>query len=461
MIRVLFDNTEIDGNYIMSLTQIAQPYNQYFSIGNTVCRQFDIVIRNEGFSSVPDEVILYEDNNSDVQSEWTKYATLLVDSVEIKDETSTTFSLTDLMVRFNVPLSYTVGDHCLGILTDICTNKGISLIRPAILFLDDFIISWEDNISERDLISYMAEVNGGYAYIDADGNLNIDQYSNTSAGTVDANFCSSFKIGEKHIIDRVYCELGTATQYYPSTGQYDTLYLNPNNILLTGNDDYTTRDILENIYSVVNGLTFYTLSIEQCPTISARACQMLNFISDSIAYPFLCSINYDYRCNWYGGYSCDVKSGLQEETKISESAELNRRINISVDRQLGTIEQSISELSDNVAINSTTIQQTASDLTVRVAAAENNISSNGGRITTLESSVKITSTGVEVSNGTAGSYTNFTASGMDIYVENTKTAWASSEGFASEELMIGGANDSEKWHMHMANDGYTLMFLRR
>ena len=171
MIRVLFDDTEINGNYILNLTQIVEPYNQNFIIGNTVCRQFSIDVKDVGYSTIPDKVYLYEDNGSDTQSEWTKYATLLIDNTEVKDEHYTTFSLTDVMVRFNVDLTYTVGQTVLQILNNICTSKGITLNTQS-FYMSDLSISWQDQIQERDLISYVAEVNGGYAYIDEDGNLN-------------------------------------------------------------------------------------------------------------------------------------------------------------------------------------------------------------------------------------------------------------------------------------------------
>ena len=344
MIRVVFDNTEINGDYILGLNQSAQPYNQNFAIGNTVCRQFTLEVKNAGFNFVPTHVYLYEDNGSQTQSNWTKYATLLVDDKQLQDGDYTTFNLTDVMVRFNKDLTYTVTDTCWDILTDICWRAGISLATQT-FYMDDFQITWEDNVTERDFISYVAEVNGGYAYIDADGNLNIAQYSSTPAGSVDMNKVAYFKIGERHYIDRVYVELASATKFYPASTNNDTLYLNPENILFNDAQGYTIDGIIQHIYSIVNGLEFYNIKIDNCITLpNVRACQIIQFGESGNWTPFLCTVNFSYNTAWRGGYETDLDCKLQEETQIVTSAELVKRINIKVDREAGEIRQEISDL---------------------------------------------------------------------------------------------------------------------
>lgn len=371
MIRVFFDNTEIHGNNILNLTQSVQPYSESFVLGSTICRQFSIDVNDQGYSSVPNFVYLYEDNNSDTQSEWSKYATLLVDNVERQDRHYTTFSLTDVMVRFNTDLNYTQGQTVLQILQNICADKNISLVNDS-FYMSDLQITWEDQIHERDLISYVAEVNGGYAYIDADGNLNIAQYENESAGLVDIDMCSSYKIGELHQIDRVYVELGTATQYYPETSQNDTVYLDPDNILLTDTQGYTVENTIRHIYSVINGFTFYNIDIGQCPVVpDARAGQLLGIggwgrlqtsegeyittsdghrilVTAGLMIPFICTIDWNYNTKWLGGYKLDVDCKIQEETKIITTKEQIRRVSITVDRELGVIDQRVTDLSDDV-----------------------------------------------------------------------------------------------------------------
>ncbi len=460
-IWVKFDNTRIDDNSIIGLHQTVNPYNQGFSIGNTVCRQFDLSVSKTAYSTIPTNVYLMDDLGN-------KYATLLVDNYDNQNDDYTVFNLTDVMVRLNKTLDYTSGDTVATILSAICTAHGITN-QSGSLYMSDFAINWDDQLTEREFISYVAEVNGGYAYINNDGNLVIQSYSNTVAGTVDADYCSDIRVGETHHIDRVYVELATDTRYYPQTGTYDTLYLNSNNILLTDTTQYPLNSIIQHIYSVVNGLIFVDMKIERCPVTTARACQMLKLTNFGTDIPFICVIDYDYNVGWYGGYESQFENKVQEESKTGGEGNLSRRISIIVDRELGTITQEINELSNDINSAQSSFTQTANSLEMRVSTNENAINNTdpnnlglNQRMTQYQTVVNIQPDGVYISqNNDSTAYVKFTASGMEIYVEGVKTAWAEADGFSSEELMIGGAKDSEKWHMHMANNGNTLMFLRR
>ena len=462
MIRVLFDNQEIDSLYITRLHQTVQPFNNEFKIGNTIVRQFSLDVRNEGFSDAPDQVILYEDNGSDDTNEWTVYATLFVDDIDYSNEVYATLSLVDGMILFNQALSYEVGETIQTILNRICSDKNISL-NASNLYMSDFEISWEDNLSERDLISYVAEVNGGYAYMDSEGDLCIIQYTNVSSNTIDINECSDFKIGAKHLIDRVYVELAEATQFYPSSSTNDTLYLNPDNILLTGNDSYSTSNILRHICSVVSGFTFYNVTIEKSLISASAEAGQLIYITGlgSSNIPFICTIDYEYNLGWSGGYTLQLECKNQQETQVPTSKEMVRRMKITVDRELGVIRRSVANIESGVAAQISIVEQRADELSVRVAANESSISENGDRLTTFETAVSIRADGVKISRGTEGAYVKVTDAGLEIYVQGIKTAWAEADGYSATELMIGDSNSTEKWHLHEANNGNTLMFLRR
>ena len=82
-------------------------------------------------------------------------------------------------------------------------------------------------------------------------------------------------------------------------------------------------------------------------------------------------------------------------------------------------------------------------------------------MTTFETTVSVQADGVYIAQGSEGTYTQFTDTEIDFYVQGTKNTTVKSDGLTTEEVMVGGPDDAEKWHMHMANNGYTLMFLRR
>ena len=93
-----------------------------------------------------------------------------------------------------------------------------------------------------------------------------------------------------------------------------------------------------------------------------------------------------------------------------------------------------------------------------MASNEAGISENADRLTAFETSVSIQDDGVRVSQGTEGSYTKFTDSGMDIFVDNEKVAWAQADGFYAKELLVASDNSSSKWHI--VENGNNLTFYK-
>ena len=370
MIRIYFDDHEIPLKYIKNLTQAANPFSDTFKLGVTICRTFTLQILNIENLDIPSKVVLYEDDNREQREEWSRYATLYVDEINEDNLDYTEYSLTDGMTKFNVDLTYTVGQTLLEILNTICANHGMTLNSNS-FYMDDFALSWEEaDITERELISYIAEVNGGYAYIDELGSLNLDVFKKTYnndnyADLIELKTCSDIRVGSLHNYDRVYLELAQATVFYPETSENDTLYLNPENILFNDAEQYSREAIVQHIYSLINGLKFYNLSITRCPINGfLRAGQIIKIanskflatrndfyikdqngkmleISESNPLLTMINVNWNYNSMWLGGYDLDLQSSMQEETQVVTEKEKRRRLEIKVNRELGEITQRI------------------------------------------------------------------------------------------------------------------------
>lgn len=508
MLKILFDGVEINNDTIVSFSQTVKPFAEgKFKVGLTVCRQFDLELMKSDISKIgvddigvyfsinetgDDDAIISSDENgvfytsdesaeamilgkdyagifcSDgstevltipekvlVYDDEDLYATLIVDSYSEIDRERTSFELTDEMTRFNRTLQFDTGS-IINIIGQICANHGISLINQS-FYMSDRTLSWgSGEISERDLIGYIAEVNGGYAYIDPNGNLGFESFSNVSQGQIDTKQCSDIVVGNKHHYDRVYLELASATKYYPETSDNDTLYLNPENILYSDNNDgYSIDTVIQHIQSVINGFEFYDVTVEKCPVFQdIRACQTITIGG----FATLSTIDWNYMIGFMGGYDLVLESAYQSETKVVTAENLVKRLSIRVDRELGTISQSIANVSESVVTQISDVEQRADGLEVRVASNESNISENSDRLTAFETSVSIQSDGVRISQGTAGSYTKFTDSGMDIYAGGEKVAWAQADGFYAKELMVAADNSSSKWHI--TENGNSLTFYK-
>lgn len=564
MLRIFFDNTELNSDDIISFSQTVKPFNNSFKAGVTVCRQFDLeilkggkiklgdddigfyVATNEGGEntanvgidvngiyysketilnkinigidsqgvyatdepqvefSLPEKVRIYEDN--------LLYATLVVDSCDDNDKRSISLTLTDQMVRFNKTLTYE-NKSVKQILNQICASHGINLITQS-FYMADQVISWgSGEVSERDFIGYVAEVNGGYAYINNEGNLCIEPYSNLSKGNIDLVMCSDITVGNHHKYGRVYVELAEATQYYPDKSNLDTLYLDPNNILLSDSGNYTIQGIVKHIQGVINGFEFYDVSVDKCPILpNVRACQIITIDK----YPTLVTIEWNYNLSFFGGYELQLDSNLQEETTVSDTAMLAKlkKIKIQVDREIGQISQQITDVNeimttvtkkaDDANTKADNIAGTVENLGQAVGTLEGNVADNSGKIndasnqgnnnavqietlitrmseliqtsdaialtvskietasgdnskvlSSLQTSFKVQADGAYISQGKEGSYTKITDKGMDIYAEGVRAAYARVDGFYASDYITNG------WHMMTSNGNNSFNFIRK
>lgn len=465
MLKIFFDETEIDSKWIRSLTQDASSFDSQFKLGSTICRVFELEIdKKAGLSSlIPNYVYIELDN--------IRYATLLVDEINDKYGAYYTYTLIDSMVMLNKKYEYEPDEPktVLDILDEICLRNRMVLTTRD-LYLKDMVITWSgEDLSQRDFVSYVAEVNGGYAYINKDGNLAIVPYSNTPKETIDVKMCSSFDLGSHHLIDRVYVELGGASKYYPETSENETCYINSNNILLTDSENYTIDGIIRHIYDAINGLEFYNLAVERCPINKDVICgDLITFTLDENEYKTIAQINLSYIGKWFGGYYLELDNSKQQETQVSASDGLIKAINIKVDRNTNMITQTVTLIDENgkqvlklqddvnkFSSEQSEIIQKADEISFKVSSLENRADDSESRTEILETAMNIQSDGVHISQGTVGNYTKIADNGMDIYVKGQNVAYARNDGFYAIDYVMNG------WHMQTTNNNNSFNFIRK
>lgn len=376
--KIFFDGYELDRRYVKALSQSAEAFNGTFKLGSTICRAFELEISKEctllellqcedGSPLLTEDglplrveqdmdITTYKPQKIRLTDDMERvYATLRLDDLDTEDDYFLSYKLTDEMVMLNQEFVYdTSQTHTVQeLLNMICTSHGIKLATTS-LYLADMQISWSgENMTERDFVSYVAEVNCGYAFINKDGNLEFKSYTNTTSAEIDVRNCSSFKVGYHHIYDRVYLELGTATYYYPETSEHDTLYLNPENILFTSGGKYPYTEVMAHMYNQIKGFNFYNIEANRCPIPDTLCCETVEFNLSGTKYPTLWQVAYDYNTHWYGGLSCILEGSSQEESKIISDGEKAKKsvkaLSITVNRELGQIKQRVSDTEGNVS----------------------------------------------------------------------------------------------------------------
>lgn len=353
--NIYFGDTLLNSDSIMALSYEASLFDGNFTLGSTVCKVVHLDVAKEAVTAIPTSVLVVDEVTPSAM-------TLQVDSWELNDEGYYSFTLTDAMVNFNVVYDWSeLADQSLqNILDNMCTDL-IGSTAPTIAYMGDLELTWNQNTQARDVISYIAEVNGSFARINEYGELVFVPFTDTPVDSIDVDTCEDFSHGEEIVIDRVVYESGVATSKYPDdesyTGTHSTLYLNPDNFLLTDSQGYTRDGIVQHIYSLVNGLYFYPLETNRCEiNSSVQAGDCIEFTLGNESYKTFAQIDWDFNGSWYGGYKLDVQSKKQEETAVGGvTASIDRRVTIVVDRELGAIQQEIDELSTDVENSIATI----------------------------------------------------------------------------------------------------------
>lgn len=459
-IKVFFNDssTPIDKINIVGLKQTAQSLSGNFKLGSTVCRTFEIDILKSAVSTQPSTITLKEGNMDDQTSDVVYAGNLIVDSIENTNEFYYKYKVTDKMINTNEVLGWeyegkdSTWDNISSpvtvdkVLTYICNKLGLTkptaLADGSALYGTDIPCVLDSTITARDFIGYFAEINGGYAYIDNNGSLlRIAKYLKTAPYDMDADYCSSIKIGDKHNITRVSYDSVIHKEKGTTTG--DTLYLNPQNILITDTGSFTIQAVVDHVYSIINGFTFYNLEVDKCPIQGdIRAGNTIKFIvtKDGVTneYNTIAQADWTYNGGWLGGYKLNVQTSKQEETSVIEDTKktlykVDAKIN-RVDGEIVLMGQSINGRIDDVesAVND-------HEIYFRVRANEGDV------IVTNQSAASPTA------------YTSFKGDGMRIYVGGTQVAEATANRFNCDKGL--GVQD---WAIESpSNSTAILNFFRR
>ena len=346
--KIYFDSTLINEDAIMSLSQEAKLFEDNFVLGSTLCRVVHLDVEKSEVASIPTNVYIKDDSNNTL-------FTLYVDDVNKNNDDYYSFTLVDGMMLFNTVYDWSdLEEPTLQNILDAMCLDILGTTAPTIYYMADLELTWNQNIMARDLISYIAEVNSGYARINENNLLEFCYFTNSVVDTIDVDTCEDFTLGEYVIIDRVVYENGIATSKYPSDDMYvgtgSTVYINPENILLTDSQGYTRDDIVEHIYEGISSVYFYNITTSRCEIDdSVKAGDCIAFTLNGNTYRTFAQIDWKYNGGWYGGYSLDVQTKKQEETSVlGLGASIERKVNITVDRELGVIRQEVSELSTEV-----------------------------------------------------------------------------------------------------------------
>lgn len=474
---------ELDTSYITKFTQEATLFSgETFYIGSTVCRAFTLSVDRRAIDDPEMESAVIYDNNQ-------PYADLVVDSIDDSDIKVYTLHLTDRMVRLNEQSSawFTSGNTIQQLLNDIVTEYNLIGV-DTIPDYGSMAITWYNNWTAREFVSWVAELLGGYAYISSDGYLKFANYSNTPAYTVNVANCDSFKLGDQITIDRVVYDTPSKTVIYPEnySGTGCTLYLNTNNELFTDSGNITIESQVEYIYNKINGFSFYNVKVGKCPINDyGKAGDCIGFVLDGNTYNSIVQVNWNYNTMWLGGYELHLDSPVQAETQIQNPVtKMGYILTEKIDRENGVISSSLYGIQEQVNSNSNELVELGNKITRSIdglAIDFNNttqamqydiqqllagLAANTTAIQGFNNIVFATPAGVVVMNPGSSVYGQFGSYQLSFIDTSSDPngiiqAWVGKDGLGGREVNIGDPNtQANQWRIFASPDGKHLHFTR-
>lgn len=288
--------------------------NNNFYLGGTASNQYSMKISKE-YSKPVNKVEIKE--GSDVKA--ILYNEKIDDSAKEYNEYTLTDGMVNFEFKYDASLIFEDGKTTVKkILQDICDKAGINLATQEFLG-QDMEVSWYDNtVTARTYISYIAELNGGFARINRNGELELVRFKTPSKYTISLD-AEDYTIGEKHKITRVVFDNGILVHKVgDETG--NTLYLNTSNVFI--NDAQT----VDNIYNVIKDFEFYSIEVKNYEYKDLLAGDIVTFTDGVNEYPTIAQYELTYFGTWYGDMNLQIKTIKQEETQVETSDDKFKRL---------------------------------------------------------------------------------------------------------------------------------------
>lgn len=248
------------------------------------------------------------------------------------------------------------------VLQDICNKKGVECGSTSFLNSDKQVAVYDNQITAREYLSYIAESAGGFACVGRDGKLYIKcLYENEE--TIPLRLFKTYKFSEEFKVSKVSYEDGIRSFKFGDDTN-NTLWINQENMFVIDEDQ------VEKIYNQVKELTIN--SFEGTVVINPALDVGDKIIIDGkpIVYQGEITLN--------GRFIAEIKSKIdikqKQETSVKKESQkiINRRVQSEINQIEGTITQLAKETTENTE-KITEVEQTAEGITQNVSKVETKV----------------------------------------------------------------------------------------
>lgn len=336
-LNIYIDGNKIEPNHIIDFNTTLELFNNNeFCLGCTPEIDIEFEIDKRDLPDTYNEVYV----ESGLEDEVIPVGKFTIQKPVEDDELKVKIKATDYMKKFE-DVKYDGSDltypaTMLQVLRDICTKIGVELGSTSFLNSDKQISVYDNTVSARTYLSYIAEQAGGIAVIGRDGKLYIRTLGQNIIA-LDINLFKDYKWGDKFSISKVSYEDGIQ-DYKFGDNTANTVYINQNNMYIVNSEQ------VENVYNQIKDFEVYSFEGESIIDPAYDIGDII-IIDDK-------KVLYQGSLEYAGKFKANIKSKIQAkteqestQTKQSNSNKI-RRVQSSLNQAEGKIQQLIEETSE-------------------------------------------------------------------------------------------------------------------
>lgn len=306
-----------------------------------------------------------------------------VDDYTDNDDNTITIKALDNMIKFefNYDGSELISKGeatLLEVAQDICKKAGVELNSTSFLNSNKKVAVYDNTVTARKYISYIAESAGGFACIDRKGKLCFRKFYQDET-EIPLEIFGEYKWGEEFKISKVSYEDGIRSFKFGDDTR-NNLWINQENMYIVDEDQ------VQKIYNEIKDLTSNTF---EGKTVIDPAIDL----GDKIVIDGK-NVIYQGEMSLEGSFIAQISSKIQikqkEETTVKKESQkvVNRKVQSRIDQAEGKIEQLVEETSEQ-SQKLTKVEQTVDSISQKVSDIEDlTRTAEGIKTVTLENCIE-------------------------------------------------------------------------
>lgn len=280
----------------------------------------------------------------------------------------------------------------LQVAQDICNKAGVELGSTSFLNSDKKVSVYDNTVTAREYISYIAESAGCFACIDREGKLCFREFYQDET-EIPLELFGEYKWGEEFKISKVSYEDGVRSFKFGDNTR-NNLWINQENMYIVDEDQ------IQKIYNKIKDLTVNTFEGKVIidPAID---------IGDKIVINGK-NVIYQGEMSLEGRFIAQISSKIQikqkEETTVKKESQkvVNRRVQSRINQAEGKIEQLVEETSEN-SKKITKHEQDINGITQSVSEVKTEVKTIDGKADKAQTTADTAKSTAETAKSTADS----------------------------------------------------------